>query len=177
MTDVIVHELGHTLGLYHEFTRPDAYAAGVSIDCQEIEGFEDVRDALLTTNPKLKWPPTATHGRAGQEITLADVCYYGELSSQEALDQFRLPFHELWAGDQFLAAFRDPVTGLDRLGFELSSVSHGIFDWRSCMMYSTWQTNDVLWDTRTGQNVRIPRRFSPCRRPHIEWKMLTLDVF
>jgi hypothetical protein len=150
LADTLIHELGHTLGLLHEHFRSDLAQYRVTFDCSRVPGYEAVQAYVNEHHPV--WPAHATQGRAGQPITLQDVCYRGELSRDDTL-----PFRELWHGAGWVIDSFDPQTYLNSLGSHHVQRTAGPFDFGSIMLYDTARTNGIIWDARTGQNVEIPR--------------------
>ena len=76
------------------------------------------------------WPPNSL--RAGQPITVQDVCYFNELSETRAL-----PFHALWEGASYGRKSFEELTGLDCLGEADATRAVGDFDWDSVMLYAS----------------------------------------
>ena len=62
----------------HEHERFDRAQHGFEFDCDKIEGFQAVEAELNRDPNKYIWPAGSL--KAGQPVTMVDLCTFGELS-------------------------------------------------------------------------------------------------
>ncbi|RDI86378.1 hypothetical protein Vi05172_g3419 [Venturia inaequalis] len=151
----MVHELGHTLGLFHEHQRKDA-AQYVTLYCEAIDNYHDVA-AWLNSFP-FEHPY-----QKGHEVTMDDVCndyVIAQMILVAAKGKMDIhppptPPPPFFIVEAFVpATFIQGQPSVGPSGFDIAPlrdmvVSDGVFDWDSVMLYPGKFGNKILM-TRKG---------------------------